>query len=72
MRYVLSVLGSSLQGSLGVGVPHELVLRGSLQLGVLERQVPQSQVQQPQVLHRALDLLGSLQWALLELGLTGF
>ena len=54
-------------GALGLGLPHELVLRGSLQLGVLERQVQQSQV-----LHRALDLLGLLQWAFLELGATGF
>ena len=33
----LSISGSSLQGALGLGVPHELVLQGSLQLGVLER-----------------------------------
>ena len=55
-------------GALGLGVPHELVLRGSLQLAVLERQVQQSQVQQPQVLHRALDLPPHFwNW-----GLTGF
>ena len=59
----LSFSGLSLQGALGLRVPHELVLRGSLQLGVLERRV-----QQPQVLHGALGLLGSLQWAFLELG----
>ena len=63
----MSVSGLSLQGALGLGVPHELVLWGSLQLGVLERQV-----QQPPVLHRALGLLGSLQWAFLELGAHWF